>query len=98
MAGILFAMNWMAGLIAFGVWLLVFAPFRYVSLASIAAALVLPVAQILTKDRFWGSMHWPVTIFCLMAGVIVILRHQENMKRLLRGEEKKFGFRKEETA
>lgn len=99
-AGILFAMNWMAGLIAFGVWLLVFVPFRYVSLASIAASLVLPIAQYFTGSRpqFWGHMHWPVTVFCAMAAVIVILRHQDNMKRLLRGEEKKFGFRKEETA
>jgi len=43
--GILFAMNWMAALIAIGVWILVFIPFRYVSLGSVVAALSLPVAK-----------------------------------------------------
>lgn len=96
-AGILFALNWVAGLIALGVWLLVFLPFRYISLASIAGALVLPVAVYFTRDQFWKHMHWPVTVFCAMAAVIVVLRHQDNVKRLLRGEEKKFRFRKDES-
>ncbi|MBI2900883.1 MAG: glycerol-3-phosphate acyltransferase, partial [Planctomycetes bacterium] len=37
-AGILFALNWLAGLAALAVWVAVFVPFRYVSLSSIAAA------------------------------------------------------------
>jgi glycerol-3-phosphate acyltransferase PlsY len=98
-AGIVFALNWMAGAIAFAVWLLVFLPARYVSLASVAAAAALPFAHFFTRARFWqAGMHWPVTIFCVVAALVVIVKHRDNLARLKRGEEKKFNFRKDPAA
>lgn len=90
--GILFAMNWMAALIAMGVWVIVFIPFRYVSLGSVIAALSLPVAHHFTARYMprW-QMPWIITIFLAVAGILVIWRHKENLKRLVGGTEKRFG-------
>ncbi|HZE98664.1 MAG TPA: glycerol-3-phosphate 1-O-acyltransferase PlsY [Planctomycetota bacterium] len=96
--GILFAMNWMAALIAIGVWILVFIPFRYVSLGSVVAALSLPVANQLTArqamKQWAGETPWVITIFLGIAAVLVIVRHKANIGRLLAGTEQKFGKKK----
>jgi glycerol-3-phosphate acyltransferase PlsY len=91
--GILFALNWMAALAGMGVWVVVFVPFRYVSLGSIVAALSLPFANHLTR-KYWferWKAPWIVTVFLAVAAVLVIWRHQANIRRLLAGTEKKFG-------
>ena len=91
--GILFALNWMAALVGMAVWVLVFLPFRYVSLGSVVAAVALPVAHHFTAP--WlprrGEPPWIVTAFLAVAGALVILRHKSNLARLLAGTEKKFG-------
>lgn len=84
-AGLLFAMNWMAALIGLGVWLLVFLPFRFISLASIAGALAVPIASHFTKG------HWMITAFFAFAGLLVIVRHRSNIQRLLAGTETRVG-------
>lgn len=93
--GILFAMNWMAALIAMAVWVVVFLPFRYVSLGSVIAALSLPVAHHLTAPRImhlWANeTPWVMTVFLGVAALLVIWRHKDNLKRLRDGTEKKFG-------
>src|SRR4029077_10259708 len=81
MGGILFAMNWMAALIACGVWVVVFIPFRYVSLGSVVAALSLPVAHHLTAPRImylWANeTPWIMTVFLGVAALLVIWRHKD---------------------
>jgi glycerol-3-phosphate acyltransferase PlsY len=93
--GILFAFNWAAALIACAVWVLVFLPFRYVSLGSVIAALSLPVAQYFTwnlvKYRWGAETVWVGTVFLGVAGILVIVRHRANLKRLIEGTEKRFG-------
>ncbi|HVE42802.1 MAG TPA: glycerol-3-phosphate 1-O-acyltransferase PlsY [Planctomycetota bacterium] len=93
--GILFAFNWAAALIACAVWVLVFLPFRYVSLGSVIAALSLPVAQYFTwnlvKYRWGAETVWVGTVFLGIAGILVIVRHRANLKRLIEGTEKRFG-------
>jgi glycerol-3-phosphate acyltransferase PlsY len=93
MGGILFALNWLAALIAMGVWVLVFIPFRYVSLGSVIAALSLPVAHHFTAPYVMArwKMPWIITVFLGVAAILVIWRHKANLKRLLDGTEKKFG-------
>jgi len=93
--GILFAMNWIAALIAIGVWGLVFLLFRYVSLGSMAAALSLPVAHQITAPlvmgRWAGETPWVMTVFFGVAAILVIYRHRANLKRLLDGTEHRVG-------
>jgi glycerol-3-phosphate acyltransferase PlsY len=79
-------------LLAAGVWVLVVLIWRYVSLASIAASvafpLVLIVAIIVTPD--WDfSYLWPILIIAVAIPIMVIIRHRENIKRLLAGTESK---------
>jgi glycerol-3-phosphate acyltransferase PlsY len=84
-AGVLAALVPMALLIILGVWIVVFAASRYVSLASISAALALPFAT-------WGTGHTPtlIAITTLMTA-LAIYKHKSNIKRLLSGTENRFG-------
>lgn len=93
--GILFAMNWMAALIAMAVWLALFIPFRYISLGSVVAALSLPVANHLTARYLpqWKT-PWVLTAFFAVAAVLVIFRHKANLKRLREGTEPRFGTKR----
>jgi glycerol-3-phosphate acyltransferase PlsY len=79
-------------LLAFGVWVVVVLIWRYVSLASIAASvtfpLVLTTAIILVPG--WDiAKLWPILITAVAIPVMVIIRHRENIKRLLAGTESK---------
>ncbi len=76
--------------ICFGIWGIVFLLSRYVSLASIVAALAFPL--ILLGGRAMGLREYSlgVMILALVAVAAVLLRHIPNMKRLFRGEESKF--------
>ncbi len=80
----------MAALIppAFGVtvitWLLVFFLSRYVSMASIAAALILPVATIFTVS---GPTRWPLVAFTSALAALAVGRHRANIERLKAGTE-----------
>jgi glycerol-3-phosphate acyltransferase PlsY len=93
--GILFAMNWIAALIAIGVWGLVVLLFRYVSLGSLVAAVALPVAHQLTAryvmSRWAGETPWVMTVFLAVAAALVIFRHRANLKRLIEGTEQRVG-------
>ena len=93
--GILFAMNWIAALIAIGVWGLVVLLFRYVSLGSLVAAVSLPVAHQMTagylRGRWAGETPWVMTGFLAVAAALVIFRHRSNLKRLIEGTEQRVG-------
>ena len=79
--------------VVFGVWLLVFAISRYVSLASIVAALSLPTT--LAILYYLGWLDSPVTLaFSCAAAFLVIRRHRDNIKRLIAGTENRFGSKK----
>jgi glycerol-3-phosphate acyltransferase PlsY len=71
-----------------GVWILVFLLLRYASLASMVAALSLPVAAVLLDES------WPVISFAAGAAVAVLVLHRANIGRLKAGTENRFRFRK----
>lgn len=68
-------------LAALGVWLLVFKFSRFVSLASIVAALVFFVLTLV----FVRPQELKLFAFIVM--VFIIMRHRQNIQRLLRGKE-----------
>lgn len=86
--GVVALLAWQATLIAAGVFLLVFALKRVVSLASMTAALVFAAVEfgILWPDPF-SSETWSLAAFSLAAPLLIIVRHRDNIARLLRGEE-----------
>jgi glycerol-3-phosphate acyltransferase PlsY len=69
------------------VWIAVFLLFRYASLASILAALSLPIVAALLDEP------WPVLVFAAAAAVAVVVLHRANIARLRSGTENRFKFR-----
>ena len=69
------------------VWIVVFLLFRYASLASILAALSLPVVAAALQEP------WPVIAFGAIAAVAVVLLHRPNIARLRAGTESRFRYR-----
>lgn len=80
--------------VAFGVWLIVFLSFRWVSLASVAGAISLPVFLYLSRSLAFSEFSLGLLIFALVANLVVIMRHSANIKRLCRGKEPKFSWEK----
>jgi glycerol-3-phosphate acyltransferase PlsY len=71
------------------VWVILFFATRYVSLASIAAAIALPVWTMIFL--FFGVMKgWPYFYFAVAACLLAVWRHRSNIVRLLNGTENRF--------
>jgi glycerol-3-phosphate acyltransferase PlsY len=84
-AGVLLALvpvTFAAGLIA---WIIVCAATRYVSLASIAAAIVLPIATLAAGYSF------RLVAVTVVMGALAIYKHKGNIERLLNGTESRLG-------
>ena len=71
-------------LIGGAVWIATFYATRYVSLGSILAAIAVPTASWLRGNPL------PLNIVVTILGLFVIVRHRENITRLLQGTESKF--------
>jgi len=79
-------------LFAIAIWVVVVLIWRYVSLASIAASVSFPLVLILaiTLTPGWDFVNlWPLLIAATAIPLMVIIRHRENIKRLLAGTESK---------
>ena len=85
--GAFLAISPYALLLSVAVWAFVFAARRIVSLASLTAALSLPVFVYLVGRGGWWPTHWSYTAVALAVVVVVVLRHQSNIRRLLAGTE-----------
>jgi glycerol-3-phosphate acyltransferase PlsY len=69
------------------VWLSLFSSLGYISLASLAGAAALAgLRLLLTPDPFDDSQI-VLTIFCLSAFLLVVIRHRDNIGRIRRGTE-----------
>ena len=88
-AGALLALTPVATLIGVVIWIIVFWLTRYVSLASITAALVLPVVILVvsSEDQNKGK---PLFYSSACVGAVIIWRHRSNLSRLIRGTEPRF--------
>jgi glycerol-3-phosphate acyltransferase PlsY len=86
-AGVFLALAPAAVAPALVVWLGVLAASRMVSLASLAAAVTLLVALLVTEDRV------PVLLLGVAVAGFVVFAHRSNIGRILRGEEYRFGRR-----
>ena len=85
--GVLLALAWPVAAIAFAIWLAMLAIFHYSSLAALVATLAaVALAAFLT----------PAATAYLITGIalLVILRHHENIRRLLAGTESRISFTK----
>jgi glycerol-3-phosphate acyltransferase PlsY len=97
-AGVFAALTPFPLAIAAAVWLLVVIISHYISLGSICAGIALPASFIALNFQTAFKEQKPLAILCLSVGVLVILRHIPNIKRLIRGTENKTGRRCSLTA
>ena len=84
--GLLIALSWKVALIVFFIWIVVVSISRYSSLGSIISIPLAPLWMYL--------FHRPVPYIVLTvfaAVYIVLIRHRENIKRLIDGTEPKIG-------
>jgi len=86
--GGLFALLPWVMLIGAVIWLIVFFAFRYVSLASLALGLSLPLST------FFIYPDPRALIFCTFLCILIFVRHRSNIQRLLAGTENRAGSRK----
>ena len=77
---------------AFAVWAVVVLVWRYISLGSIVASVAFPVALVLAivLNSSWDFAGlWPLLTAASIIPLIVVVRHRENIKRIVDGTESK---------
>ena len=89
--GVILIVNWKIGLICLVFALLLMALTRFVSLGSVAAALLFPVLTIFIHTNYIVSGNY--IIFGIILALFVIYNHRTNINRLLEGKENKLSFK-----
>jgi glycerol-3-phosphate acyltransferase PlsY len=87
-AGVVLALTPWTLLLCLAVFLIILLSTRYLSLASISAAIVLPIATV-----WFARGQIAVFIFTLLVAALLLFRHVANIKRLLAGNESRFVWR-----
>lgn len=85
--GVLLAVSWVIGLVAAVIWIVSALLTRIVSLSGIITSISVPIAA-----YFMG--YPKIALLCAVLGAIVILRHSENIGRILAKTEPKLGAQK----
>jgi len=85
--GVLLALYWPLGLGVIGIWIAAFAATRISSLGAILGFIAAPI---LTAWLLPGA-----SAGVLLMSLILLYRHQANIRALLKGEERRFGSKKE---
>ena len=93
-AGALLALTPVATLIGVAIWIIVFWLTRYVSLASITAAVVLPIVILVVRSHDQNNGK-PLVYSSACVAAVVIWRHRSNLSRLMRGTEPRFTRKRE---
>ena len=89
--GVLLLTNWQIGLICLVFALVLMALTRFVSLGSVAAAVLFPVLTIFITNNYLVPGNY--IIFGIVLAVLVIFNHRENIKRLFEGKENRLSFK-----
>ncbi len=87
--GIFLGLSWQVGIATLGIFILMITLFRIVSLASVSAALSLPLIMFLSFKN--SSISVPFLVISLLAMTLVVWRHRENIVRLMQGKEPRIG-------
>jgi glycerol-3-phosphate acyltransferase PlsY len=88
-AGALLALAPVATLVGIAIWVIVFWLTRYVSLASMTAAVVLPIVILVVRSHDQNNGR-PLVYSSVCVAAVVVWRHRSNLSRLIRGTEPRF--------
>jgi acyl phosphate:glycerol-3-phosphate acyltransferase len=86
--GAFFGVAPLVALCAVAIWLLLFVTLRYASVSSMLAAAALPLVALALGEPT------AVVAFGAAAAVVVVVLHRANIRRLFRGTENRFQFRR----
>ncbi len=93
LAGVGLALYPLALLIVLGVFIVILAITHYVSLSSILGSISFPfIVYFITGER-----HIALLVLAILVAIFVPLTHRQNIKRLLKGKESKFQFRRKKV-
>ena len=84
-AGVIFALNPLLGVATLATWAIIAWFSRYSSLAAIVSAAFAPIYQLL----IWEA--GPTALALIIMGLLLVWRHQANIKKLLAGTESRLG-------
>jgi acyl phosphate:glycerol-3-phosphate acyltransferase len=88
-AGVIFGLMPLVASIMGLVWIIVFQASRYVSLASVSAAIAMPMVT--GAMVYLGKLRAPILFyFSLALALLIIVRHRSNFSRLATGSEPRF--------
>jgi len=93
-AGILFGVEPLLGAAVMGTWLLVAFVFRYSSLAALLASLLAPAYYLMGHQIVW-QMSEAELLAVMVMSALLLMRHKDNMARLVSGQESKIGSKKD---
>jgi acyl phosphate:glycerol-3-phosphate acyltransferase len=96
-AGVLFGVEPLLGVAVLGTWLLMAFVFRYSSLAALSASLLAPAYYLLGDQVVWHMSEAELLAVMLMSALL-LMRHKDNIARLVSGQESKIGAKKEAAA
>jgi len=85
-AGVIFAISPVSTLICLAVWAITVAITRFVSVASMVAAVSFPIVVFSI-----GSVDRSLQAFSILLPVLIIFTHRKNIVRLLKGDEHRIG-------
>ncbi len=85
--GFLFGINLVLGLCFLITWLAIALVFKYSSLSSLIASTIAPIYFIVKSDNY-------IAIFLIYLLAVIVIKHHENIKRLLNGTENKIKLSK----
>jgi glycerol-3-phosphate acyltransferase PlsY len=92
-AGVLFGVEPLLGLATLGTWVIVAFFSRYSSLAALAASLFAPAYYWLGDQMAWQTSQAELLAVMVMSALL-LMRHKDNMARLVSGQESKIGAKK----
>ena len=92
-AGALLGIEWLLGLATLATWLIIAYFTRYSSVASMASAAFAPLFYLFGDRAAWYSER-SVLMAIFMIGLLLVIRHRENINKLVSGKESKLSFGK----
>ncbi len=93
-AGALIGIDWLLGLGVLAVWAIVAYVWRYSSVASMAAAVSAPVLYLLGDRGPWYAER-SILLAIFIISMLLVMRHRENVTKLMQGTESKLKFGKQ---
>lgn len=88
---VIFALDWRLGIIVLGVGVIAIVLTRYVSLGSLIGCILFPLVCYVRYMDMPMSYEKLVIIPAAFLGILGIIRHKNNIKKLMAGQERKIG-------